>query len=95
MVDILHLKYETLNFWKDLILSCCSWFFRGMCHVTFKLRSFFWLNFVNPNQTSFLFDTWCSEITLALNPTYLIMSLDLDSYCISDFILRIIGILKN
>lgn len=66
-----------------------------MCHVTFKLRSFFWLNFVNPNQTSFLFDTWCSEITLALNPTYLIMSLDLDSYCISDFILRIIGILKN
>lgn len=84
--DILDSKYGALNFWMDSIPACCSWFFEALCNVAFKLRSFFWLNFINPNQTSFLFDNWCFHVPLALNPTYLNMSLDWKAICISDFI---------
>lgn len=69
-VNILSIKYGKINFWKDPIPSYCSWFFRGLCYAADKLKPFYGMNFVNPNQASFLFDPWCSNTLLAFNPTF-------------------------
>lgn len=85
-VDILRAKYSIINFWKNSTPAGCSWFFKALCNVAFKLCPFFWLSFINPNQTSFLFHNWCTDIPLALNLTYINMSFDLENSCVDDFI---------
>lgn len=86
-VDILHFKYGLLNFWRDPIPSCCSWFFRGLCYLAAKIKPFCWINSVNPSCTSLFLDSWCSESPLSLNPTYLNICMDFEHLKIPDFIL--------
>lgn len=87
-VDILHNKYGLINVWRDSILVGCSWFFRGLCYTAFKLKPNLRLNVVNPNQTSFLFHPWFSEVPLSLNPTFISINLDLETIIIIDLILN-------
>lgn len=85
--DILNFKYGMLNFWRDLIPSYYSWVFRGLCFFATNLKPFYWINLVNPSRTFLLFDQQCYEVPLALNPTFLNMSLPFEFFKVSDFIL--------
>lgn len=87
-VDILYDKYGKENFWKDKILSKCSWFFRGLCHSAFFLKKFFKINSISPTQTSFLFDPWCFDIPIAYKPTYIHMLIDLNQIIMSNLLVN-------
>lgn len=51
-------------------------FFWGFAILQIFLKLFCWLNSVNPNCASLLYDPWCSEIPLAFNPTFLNINSD-------------------
>lgn len=85
-VDILHVKYGMINSWKDNILAYCFGFFRRLSYSAHKLNSCFWMKSVNPNQTSFLYHPWCTDIPLAFNPTYINTDLDLNAFNVFDLI---------
>lgn len=81
----MNVKYGYVNFWRDSIPASCSWFFRGLCYTTFKLKPSLRINSINPGQTSLLNHPWCLEVPLSLSPTYFNIYLDLDSLLVSDF----------
>lgn len=55
-VQILSHKYGSFNFWRDSVPFRCSWFFRCLSQIAFKMKPFRWMNSVNPNCSFFLFD---------------------------------------
>lgn len=61
-------------------------FFRGFAILQIFLKLFCWLNSVNPNCASLLYDPWCSEIPLAFNPTFLNINSDFTEIRVSDLI---------
>lgn len=69
-VSIMENKYGTFYIWKGSAPAKCSWFYRGLYHNLVVIRPFLWINFVNPNITSFLNDPWYFEIPIAIKPTY-------------------------
>lgn len=52
-----------------------------------SLKPSSWINSLNPNSTSLLFDMWGFAVPLAYKPTYLNMSFDFDSLNFSDLVL--------
>ena len=64
----------------------CSWFYISLCRAADIVRSYMWINIYNPNNTSFLNDPWCFEISLVLRFTFLNMDFGLQSLRRSNFI---------
>lgn len=79
-VNIVHLKYRQINFWKDSIPRNCSWYFQGLYHTTTTLKPFCGILSVNPSITSLLYDPWCSKVPLALMPTYMNMHVNPENF---------------
>lgn len=85
-VDILKVKYGKINFWHDDIPAKCSWFFRGLCYSASFIKHCCKINSVNPELTSFLWDTWIFDIPVVLKPTYINMNVDLTQTTIYDLV---------
>jgi len=78
-VDIMNHKYGKFNIWVDNVPANCSWFYGGLYCNAKHLRPFLWINTINPDLTSFMYDPSYFELPLSHKPTYLNMNLEIEN----------------
>ena len=52
------------------------------------LKLYLWMNYVNPNSTSFMNDYWWFETPLAFKPIFVNMEIDFNNFQILDAVIN-------
>lgn len=85
-VSIFIAKYGDFRIWNISCLQKASWLYKSLCQIAATLKPNLWINMSNPRDINLLGDPWCLDLPISYKPTYVNMSLPIESLSFQDFI---------